>query len=204
MLHKLRDKYMKLDIIHEKKFFSNLDTKELFNKIKKESFQEQTFFDNSHSKMPRLIKWYGNIAYAYANIFHPALNMPDFLMPVLEQVNNYLIQKNISSQMNSVLMNYYRDGKDKINFHSDDLSQIGQQPVICSVSLGTTRKFIFKHKITKERIEIELNDGDLLIMLGTTQEDWLHGVLPEENKDERINLTFRNTLYQPIMYKANL
>lgn len=195
---------MKLDIIHEKNFFNNLDTKELFNKIKKESFQEQTFFDNSHSKMPRLIKWYGNIAYAYANIFHPALNMPDFLMPVLEQVNNYLIKKNISSQMNSVLMNYYRDGKDKINFHSDDLSQIGQQPVICSVSLGDTRKFIFKDKITKERIEIELNDGDLLIMLGSTQEDWLHGVLPEENKNERINLTFRNTLYQPIMHKENL
>lgn len=36
---------------------------------------------------------------------------------------------------------YYRDGKDKINYHSDDLSQIGENPVICSISLGETRTF---------------------------------------------------------------
>lgn len=189
---------MQLDIIHEKNFFNNINTKELFKIIKKESFTEQNYLDNSNSKMPRLIKWYGNIAYAYANIYHPALEMPHFLLPVLDQVNNYLIDKKIATQMNSVLMNYYRDGKDKINYHSDDLSQIGTEPVICSVSLGDTRKFIFKHKTTKQRIEIDLEDGDLLIMKGDTQQQWLHAVLPEENKGERINLTFRNTLYQPI------
>lgn len=195
---------MHLDIIHEKNFFKNLDTKKLFDTIKKESFKEQTFLDNSNSKMPRLIKWYGRISYAYANIYHPALDMPEFLIPVLNQVNDYLTEKNIVSKMNSVLLNYYRNGKDKINFHSDDLSQIGEAPVICSVSFGETRVFIFKHKTTKQRIEILLEDGDLLIMKGNTQDDWLHGVLPEDNKDERLNLTFRNTLYQPIIYKENL
>lgn len=190
---------MHLDIIHEKNFFKNLDKTLLFDTIKEQCFKEQIFRDNSNSQMPRLIKWYGDIPYAYANIYHPALTMPEFLIPVLNLVNVYLIEKNIKSQMNSVLINYYRDGKDKINFHSDDLSQIGESPVICSVSFGATRKFIFKHKVTKERIEILLDDGDLLIMLGDTQEHWLHGVLPEDNKDKRINLTFRNTLYQPII-----
>lgn len=191
---------MDLDMIYEQGFLKDLSLKELFEKIKKESFKEETFVDKSNAKMPRLIKWYGSIAYAYANIYHPALEMPEFILPVMEKINNYLKEQNIDSQMNSVLMNYYRDGKDKISLHSDDLSQIGKKPVICSISLGDTRTFIFKNKITKEKREILLHDGDLLIMKGETQNDWQHGVLQEPNKGERINLTFRNTLYQPVSH----
>ena len=56
--------------------------------------------------------------------------------------------------MNSVLINYYRDGKDKINYHSDDLSQIGENPVICSISLGEQELFHFKHKETKSKLSV--------------------------------------------------
>lgn len=188
---------MSLDIIHIKGFLNNFSLEELFNKTKTESFKEEVFLDKSNSKMPRLIKWYGKIPYAYANIYHPALEIPDFILPVLEKINHYLVENKIDSQMNSVLLNYYRDGKDKINYHSDDLSQIGKNPVICSISLGETRTFSFRHKETKEKIEIKLENGDLCIMKGDTQDIWQHAVLPEANKGERINFTFRNTLYQP-------
>lgn len=190
---------MNLDIMHIKGFLKDFSLEELFDKIKKESFQEEIFLDKSNSKMPRLIKWYGEKPYAYANIYHPALSIPNFILPVLNKVNDYLHSHEIESQMNSVLLNYYRDGKDKINYHSDDLSQIGKNPVICSISLGETRTFSFKNKETKQKIEIELDNGDLCIMKGNTQEIWQHAVLPEHNKGERINLTFRNTLYQPII-----
>ena len=188
---------MDLDILYEKSFLNEELLNHLFETIKKESFKEQSFLDNGNSLMPRLIKWYGDIPYAYANIYHPKLRVPDFIIPVLDKVNQYLKDNKINSQMNSVLINYYRDGKDKINYHSDDLSQIGENPVISSISLGETRKFSFKNKETKQKIEFQLNHGDLLIMKGDTQDIWQHAVLPEPNKGERINLTFRNTLYQP-------
>lgn len=187
---------MHLDIIHIPQFLKNFDLQKLFETIKTESFKDQSFLNQNNSKMPRLIKWYGEKDYSYANIFHPALKIPDFIIPLLDEVNNYLELENIKSKMNSVLLNYYRDGKDKINYHSDDVSQIGKNPVICSVSLGETRKFSFRNKKTKEKIEIQLGNGDLCIMKGNTQEDWEHSILQEPKKGERINLTFRNTLYQ--------
>ena len=192
---------MNLDIIHEIGFLKNHSLKNLFELIKIESFKEEVFLDKGNYKMPRLIKWYGEKAYAYANIYHPPLKIPNFIIPIMENVNQYLKENNIDSKMNSVLINYYRDGKDKINYHSDELSQIGDNPVICSISLGETRTFSFKNKDTKEKKEIQLNDGDLCIMKGDTQKNWLHGILPEPNKGERINLTFRNTLYEPIQIK---
>lgn len=186
-----------LDIVYEKNFLQESSLRELFEKIKKECFIVETFLDKGNSKMPRLIKWYGEKDYAYANIYHPALTIPEFILPVMNQINVYLKTKNINSQMNSVLINYYRNGKDKISYHSDDLSQIGNSPVISSISLGESRIFSFKNKITKEKKELMLHNGDLCIMKGSTQEYWLHAILPEEEKGERINLTFRNTLTQP-------
>ena len=190
---------MKLDIIYEKNFLKDINTQELFEKILLECFNNQIFVDNGGYAMPRLIKWYGDLPYAYANIYHPENPIPEFLIPVLNKVNEFLEKNHIESQMNSVLINYYRDGKDKINYHSDDLSQIGENPVICSISLGETRNFSFKHKETKSKLNFELNDGDLCVMKGDTQDKWYHAVLPEENKSKRINLTFRNTLNKPII-----
>jgi alkylated DNA repair dioxygenase AlkB len=39
------------------------------------------------------------------------------------------------------LINYYRDGKDRVAWHSDDEKELGINPVIASVSLGAERKF---------------------------------------------------------------
>lgn len=188
---------MDLDIIYEANFLKEENLNNLFERIKNNSFNQEIFFDQSNFKMPRMIKWYGELPYAYANIYHPALTMPEYIVDILNKVNLYLSENYIDSQMNSVLINYYRDGKDKINYHSDDLTQIGFNPVITSVSLGETRTFSFKNKITKEKKNFSLHNGDLFVMKGETQEQWLHAVLPEKNKKERINLTFRNTLFQP-------
>jgi alkylated DNA repair dioxygenase AlkB len=190
---------MKLDIVYKKEFLDNDEGYHLFNEIKSKSFEKKEFLDNNNNKMPRLIKWYGDFSYSYANIWHNSEKIPEIIEKLMNKVNNFLLEEKINSKMNSVLINYYRDGKDKINYHSDDLSQIGYNPVICSISLGETRVFSFKNKETKEKTNIELGHGDLCIMKGDTQEKWLHGILPETNKQERINLTFRNTLNNPII-----
>lgn len=96
---------------------------------------------------------------------------------------------------NSVLINYYRNGKDRVAWHSDDEKELGKNPVIASVSLGAERKFKLRHKKFKEnqlKHEVLLANGSLLVMSGTTQHHWLHEV-PRTAKPigPRINLTFR-------------
>jgi alkylated DNA repair dioxygenase AlkB len=192
-----------LDIICIPGFLKKDESNTLFSQIKENVFLNgQMNTDPRVLGMPRLIKWFGDIGYGYSSIYHPPQTMPDYIVKEMFRINSFLKVQAIESEMNSVLINYYRDGKDKINYHSDDLSQIGSQPVISSLSLGDSRVFKFKHKVTKEKVEFTLNNGDLFIMKGDTQELWQHGVLSEENKDERINLTFRNTKFEPINLKT--
>ena len=191
-----------LDIIYIPGFLQEQEANSLFNAILTNVFLNgQMNTDPKVLGMPRLIKWFGSKGYGYSSIYHPPQPIPNYIEEVMSKVNNFLLNQEVNSQMNSVLINYYRDGKDKINYHSDDLSQIGAEPVISSLSLGDSRVFKFKNKETKEKVEFTLNNGDLFIMKGKTQDIWQHGVLPEEKKGERINLTFRNTKFEPINSK---
>ena len=99
---------------------------------------------------------------------------------------------------NSCLLNYYRDGNDNMGFHSDDEPLYGPNPTIGSVSFGSGRDFVLKLKAdTSQQVKFSLGDGHILIMMGTTQELWSHGV-PKRTGGVvggRINLTFRNVLF---------
>lgn len=93
---------------------------------------------------------------------------------------------------NSVLANLYRDGRDGMGFHADDEPELGDAPVIASLSLGATRRFVLKRRRGTGRFELALGDGALLVMRGATQRHWNHA-LPKTSKPvgPRINLTFR-------------
>jgi alkylated DNA repair dioxygenase AlkB len=94
---------------------------------------------------------------------------------------------------NACLANLYRDGKDSNGWHADDEKELGEFPKIASVSFGASRKFKMRRKDNhKEKFEIVLNHGSLLLMLGKTQAYWQHQI-PKTRKiiSERINLTFR-------------
>ena len=95
-------------------------------------------------------------------------------------------------QFNACLANLYRDGNDTVGWHSDDEPELGEQPVIASVSLGAERDFQLKHKSLSEKLTIPLKSGSLLTMSGETQNAWQH-CLPRTKrvKSPRINLTFR-------------
>jgi alkylated DNA repair dioxygenase AlkB len=86
----------------------------------------------------------------------------------------------------------YRTGKDSNGWHADNEKELGEAPVIYSLSFGQTRKFQLKHLKTGERINLELNSGSLLIMGGEIQHYWKHQV-PKQLKiaKDRVNLTFR-------------
>jgi alkylated DNA repair dioxygenase AlkB len=63
------------------------------------------------------------------------------------------------------------------------------------LSFRASRKFYFKHKNTKAKVECLLTNGSLLTMKDETQTHWLHS-LPKSKKikEARINLTFRTII----------
>lgn len=96
---------------------------------------------------------------------------------------------------NSVLINFYRNGQDSVAWHADDEAELGDTPVIASVSLGAERIFELKrkHQTPGKKYQLPLRHGSLLIMGGTMQQHWLHQLPKEKGLAEaRINLTFRN------------
>jgi alkylated DNA repair dioxygenase AlkB len=93
---------------------------------------------------------------------------------------------------NSCLLNLYHDGSEGMAYHSDGEKDLKKHGAIASLTFGAERKFSFKHKLSKERIDLMLEDGSLLVMKGTTQENWLHRLPPTTKvKTPRVNLTFR-------------
>ena len=112
--------------------------------------------------------------------------------PLLHEIKRKV--ENISEiKFTTVLLNLYRDGNDSNGWHSDDEKELGQDPVIASVSLGAKRRFQLRHKKDKSlRTTIELEHGSLLLMKGPTQHNWQHQ-LPKSKRimEPRINLTFR-------------
>ena len=96
------------------------------------------------------------------------------------------------SSYNSCLLNLYHDGGEGMGWHSDNERSIVTQSSIACLSFGAERKFSLKHKLSKDTVSIQLSDGSLLEMKGTTQENWLHQI-PKSKKvtSPRISLTFR-------------
>ena len=146
---------------------------------------------------PRLTAWYGDAgaSYAYSGIqLHP---LP--WTPILLDIKTR-IEATVGSIFNSVLLNYYRDHRDSIGFHSDDEPELGKRPVIASLSLGEERMFVLKHKRSKfvSPVHLRLASGSLLLMKGDTQHCWRHGISKENRScGPRINLTFRRIIPQP-------
>jgi len=142
--------------------------------------------------VPRLEAWYGDKgkSYAYSGIKMEPRPWTDDLL---------FIKKSIEAKagviFNSVLINYYRNGQDRVAWHSDDEKELGRNPIIASVSLGAVRNFKLRHKHYKsndQKEQIILNHGSFLLMEGTTQHNWMHEI-PRTAKPigPRINLTFR-------------
>lgn len=73
-------------------------------------------------------------------------------------------------ELTTIPLNLYKTGADSNGWHAGNEKELGENPVIASVSFGATRPFHFKHRtITKEKYKINLEHGSLLIMKGAMQ-----------------------------------
>ncbi|KAL3427597.1 2OG-Fe(II) oxygenase [Phlyctema vagabunda] len=118
-------------------------------------------------------------------------------------------EKATGCKFNFCLVNYYASGSDSISYHSDDERFLGDLPAIASFSLGARRDFLMKHKPVAPNdnappppettpLKLPLPSGDMILMRGKTQANWLHSIPKRTGKNAddggRINITFRKAM----------
>ncbi len=140
--------------------------------------------------LPRLTAWFGDEGKTY--MYSGITVEPEPWTPTLLEIKSR-IEEVSNVTFNSVLLNYYRNERDSVSWHSDDEPELGKDPIIGSVSFGDVRTFQLKHKTDKSlKISKDLPDGSYLVMAGSTQHHWLHQIPKRTRKiGSRINLTFR-------------
>lgn len=140
----------------------------------------------------RKVAWYGNEEYEYT--YSKITKKANLWTPELLELKE-LVEKESGETYNSCLLNLYHSGEEGMAYHSDGEKMLKKNGAIASLSLGAERKFSFKHKENKQRVDIFLERGSLLVMKEGTQQNWLHRLPPTKKvTTPRINLTFRTII----------
>jgi alkylated DNA repair dioxygenase AlkB len=145
-----------------------------------------TKWDNSISS--RMTASYG-VPYNYSNINYEPSKFPNYIFELAKQIENI-----IGFLPNNCLLNYYYNSESRMGFHSDQIDILEDNTGIAILSLGASRIMRFKNKVDNKIVfDIILNSKSLFYMDQTVQNQWLHSILPEKEKNtsERISLTFR-------------
>lgn len=176
-------------------FLSEQESDSLYQQLQQETHwrQDDIFLFGRQVKIPRMQAFQGapGIQYRYSGLSMETEPWHPRVLAIKQRLENLS-----GSHFNSVLLNYYRNGRDSMGWHSDDEPELGSSPVIASLSLGDTRRFLLRHRFDKSipQQELLLNNGSVLIMAGKLQHNWQHSI-PKTAKamQGRINLTFRLT-----------
>ena len=158
-----------------------------------------------------MIRWYGRGKYKFSGIYHPfpySSELKKFQKQLVLDLEKKM-GKSLDgvpfcwNDLNSVLINKYRDYSDSINPHADDEPEFGYHPTIVSVNFGASRTFIVKRMTELKRkqnwkkrkkkwipfpdrkvntMKFELNHGDVLVMAGSAQDFWFHEIKKEPNR----------------------
>ncbi|MCA8981949.1 MAG: alpha-ketoglutarate-dependent dioxygenase AlkB [Planctomycetes bacterium] len=152
--------------------------------------EELTIF-GKRREVPRRVAWQGDpgTAYRYSGTLHVATGWT----PAVRELRERLHAELAGTRFNGVLLNLYRDGNDTMGWHADDERELGDEPVIASISLGAVRTFRLRRRgEPRTTFDRPLPHGSLLVMSGATQSNWQH-CLPRRARVDapRVNLTFR-------------
>lgn len=173
-------------------FFSKQESEKYFDHLlnKIEWKQEPIKIFGKEVMQPRLTAFYGDVekAYRYSGITMQPHQWTNELLEIKAK-----IETAAQTKFTSALLNFYRNEKDSMGWHRDNEKELGNNPVIGSVSFGASRIFQLRDHKSKTIIQsIELTHGSFLLMRGETQRHWEHR-LPKTSKPKniRLNLTFR-------------
>ncbi|MFD2909718.1 alpha-ketoglutarate-dependent dioxygenase AlkB family protein [Flavobacterium ardleyense] len=176
-------------------FFSKEEADLLFEKIVNETpwqHDEITIFGKKILQ-PRLTCLFGNEGkpYSYSGLTMHPNSWSETILHIKTEV-----EKTIDQNFTTVLANLYRNEKDSNGWHADNEKELGENPIIASVSFGEERKFQIRHNSDKnQKITVNLNHGSLLLMKEGSQIHYKHQIpKTSQPKKTRINLTFRTIL----------
>ena len=184
-----------LRLVQIREFYSEKDsTESLSGLIKECSFsQKEITIYGKKVLQPRLIAFQGEpeLRYTYSG----KTLITDPWTPYCLKIRKKLLGLT-GVEFNSVLINYYRDGKDSMGMHSDNEPELGKDPVIASISFGADRSIIFKSRkeLNLQPFSVSQPSASLLIMAGKTQKYWQHGISKSKTQKPRLNLTFRKII----------
>ncbi len=184
------------DITYIPKFLHHADANYYYNVcLNDTNWQIPVNTEGKTSKVKRKMayKSVSGINYNYANMTLKGEPWPLYMDDLSEHIEHRLDLENYG--INSVLLNLYEDGRSEIRWHSDKEEQLGLNPIIPTLVVGSTRKFWFMNKETGEKTFYSMSHGDLLVMGPNCQQNYLHAILKEsEVKEPRISLTFRKVI----------
>ena len=131
----------------------------------------------------------------------------NYLLDLESKINNIvnvICEKNNLKQLNinSCLINKYRNGNDSIKPHKDNIDSFGEYPIIIGLSVGESRDLIFRKILNHESnslknddnydpLTFKLEDNSLFIMAGASQKYFTHEVPKNDSPNTRYSLTFR-------------
>jgi 2OG-Fe(II) oxygenase superfamily len=127
------------------------------------------------------------LPYNYSGLTYEYQPMHSLLLPLCAR-----LKQTLGFEPNSCLINYYKDGRDKMGFHSDEIDNLEAGTQIIIISLGVDRKLSFRSTTDySQRLQYLLGHGSLLYMSQRTQSFWSHAIKRANVLEGRISLTFR-------------
>jgi alkylated DNA repair dioxygenase AlkB len=136
---------------------------------------DEAFIYGKRIVTARKVAWYGDSSYSYTYSGATKIALP--WTKELRTLKS-LVEEKVGCFFNSCLCNLYHNGNEGMGWHSDDEKALAENAAIGSLSLGAERKFYLRHKRKGDSpsISIQLENGSLLVMKGTTQTFWQHSV----------------------------
>src|SRR5437867_3176515 len=163
------------DILIKSDFFTSAQSARIFEQLKAQiSWRQDVMrFGRREVLQPRLTAGYGDEGktYVYSGIRNHPLPWTQLLLTLKADAEGFA-----ESASNSVLVNYYRDGADSVGWHADNEPELGERPIIASLSFGATRTFELRRRTTGKVAKVPLTSGSILVVRGTIQRDWVHRV----------------------------
>lgn len=105
-------------------------------------------------------------------------NLADVPQQGLLQVASAL-SSHYGVEYDGLWMNLYRNGQDSTGWHRDHGSCKKLECIVPVLTLGTTRRFLIKPIKGGNSMVFRPSSGDLVVMGGRSQQDWVHCV-PKE------------------------
>lgn len=139
---------------------------------------------------PRLVCAFGDpgLSYRYSGVDRATQPWPAQLLAARDRIAEL-----VGQPFSYALVNLYRDGHDRLGWHSDAESDIVRDSTIASLSLGAARPFQLRGREKGSSIhEVVLADGSLLLMRGATQRLYKHQLPARARvRGPRFNITLR-------------